>query len=93
MVYPPMRAFLQPVFAWVAALLHRQERQRTAKIMARTPHRLRIAAQVLEQIFHNHIPPHRPVSRIAALSAATDAGARDTPDGPEAYIGGWYSAP
>ena len=93
MVYPPMRAFLQPVFAWVAALLHRQERQRTAKVMARTPHRLRIAAQVLEQIFRKHIPPHRPVSRIAALSAATDAGARDSPEGPEAYIGGWYSAP
>jgi hypothetical protein len=93
MVYPPMRAFLQPVFAWVAALLSRQQRQKWGEATSRTPLRLRLAAAQLEYIFHARIPPHYVRRKTANIAAATDAGARDSLSGPEAYIGGWYAAP
>lgn len=92
MVYPPMRAFLQPVFAWVSALLQRQERQKWGQATSRTPRRLRIAASHLSAIFMDHIPPHTIVTKTANYAAATDAGARDTEQGPDAYVGGWYGA-
>ena len=62
MVYPPMRAFLQPLFSWVAALLHRQERQKWGQATARTPRRLRIAAAHLAS-FSTRTSPRTPHTR------------------------------
>ena len=89
MIYPAMRPFLQPIYAWLHALIQRQGRQRTP-VHARPTDHIRIVADFLDVMFRNLPPPSAPKGHCLPISAATDAGARPTPDGFEAYVGGWY---
>ena len=81
----PMRPFLQPLYAWMTALINRGTPPTTTK--GRPPKAITILAEVMMQLIQ--ALPSSPMPPVAHMniSAATDAGANDT----DATIGGWYS--
>ena len=93
MIYPLMRPFLQPLFAWVTALLERREQQAWGKVKARPTATVALVAGWLLRFFNHLPPPQRPTQGSTPTIAASSAGARPVADHMEAYVGGWYSPP
>ena len=93
MIYNLMRPFLQPIFAWVAAMVQRQGRQPRGRVTAIPPQRVRLVAATLLHLF-SELPPATDLPQNHTTTmAASDAGARPTVEGHEAMIGGWYGPP
>ena len=99
MIYDLLRPFLQPIFAWVAAMVKRSETQRWGVPRAVPPKRVRTVATTLLRLFSELPPEIRDARLDTTIIAASDAGARTTtPHGTqmpdhEAIVGGWYGPP
>ena len=91
MIYPLMRPFLHPIFAWLTALLRRQENQKWGTVKARPTDTVKVVANTLSNIFAYVPPSLRPAHTHSRILAATDAGARTVAGLHEAVVGGWYT--
>ena len=82
----PIRPFLQPLYAWMAAMNARQSREHR-KTWGRPPQVLIMLADTMLDLINEDPTSPMPPAASMNITAATDAGANDT----EATIGGWYS--
>ena len=91
MIYPLLRSFLHPIFAWLNALPTRQIKQKWETVKARPTKTVHLAAQTLAGTLKYPPPPIRNHSAMNTLRAATDAGARQAHGRHQAAVRGWYT--
>jgi hypothetical protein len=91
MIYPIMRPFLQPIYKWVMALVARQQKQTWGKVKSIPTAHVKLVCSHLSDLFLLIPPPHNICPASTDISAATDAGSRQGPEGHESIVGGWYT--